>query len=175
MVESLAEVGADLADLAVAEGGVAIESRQARAVDELGGHQRVAVFLAELVKGDDAGMVEPRGGLGLAQDAVGVGRGGLDRLDRDGALQSPIPGLVDGAEAASADAALDQEAVEDERADHCTPRLRRESASSCDILPASWRISPHPGQAGGPGRAAVPNASRSCCGGAWRSAARFCS
>ena len=41
----------------------------------------------------------------------------LDRLDRDRALEAAVPGLVDDAEAAAADAALDQEAVEDEGTD----------------------------------------------------------
>ena len=48
-------------------------------------------------------------------------RAGVDRLDRDGPLEAAVPGLVDDAEAAAADAALDQEAVEDQGADHSTP------------------------------------------------------
>ena len=61
---------------------------------------------------------------------------GLDRLDRDGPLEAAVPGLVDDAEAAAADAALDQEAVENEGTDQSSsPSSRRNSASSCDILP----------------------------------------
>ena len=52
----------------------------------------------------------------------------FDRLDRDRPLEAAVPGLVDRAEAAAADAALDQEAVEYERTDQCTsaasPRIR---------------------------------------------------
>ena len=68
MVERLAEVGADLADLAVAELAVASELVEGGALDQLGDEQRVAVLLAHLVEGDDAGVVEPRRRLGLAQD-----------------------------------------------------------------------------------------------------------
>ena len=115
VVERLAEVGADLADLAVAERAVAVELGEGRAVDQLGDEQGVAVLLAHLVEGDDAGVVEPRGGLRLAQHpAAARGAAGFDRLDRDRALEAAVPGLIDRAEAAAADAALDQEAVEDE-------------------------------------------------------------
>ena len=94
---------------------VAVELGQGRAVDQLGDEQRAAVLLAHLVEGDDPGVVEPRRRLGLAQHpAASLGRPRIDRLDRDRALEATVPGLVDGAEAAAADAALDQEAVEDE-------------------------------------------------------------
>ena len=112
VVERLAEVGADLADLAVAELAVAAELVEGRAVDQLGDEQGAAVLLAHLVEGDDPGVVEARRGLRLAQHPAAAGRAaGVDRLDRDRALQAAVPGLVDRAEAAAADAALDQEAV----------------------------------------------------------------
>ena len=57
------------------------------------------------------GVVEARGGLGLAHDPLAGLAPLLDRLHRDGALEPPVPGLVDDAEPAAADAALDQEAV----------------------------------------------------------------
>ena len=41
----------------------------------------------------------------------------LDRLDRDGALEPAVPGLVDDTEPAAADAALDQKAVKYQGAD----------------------------------------------------------
>ena len=113
VVERLAEIGADLADLAVAERALAAEAGEGRALDQLGDQQRVAVLLAHLIEGDDAGVVEAGGGLGLAQHpAAGLAPCGFDRLDRDRALEPPVPGLVDDAEPAAADAALDQEAVE---------------------------------------------------------------
>ena len=60
-------------------------------------------------------MVEARRRLRLAQHpAAGLAAAGLDRLDRDRPLEAAVPGLVDDAEAAAADAALDQKAVEDE-------------------------------------------------------------
>ena len=67
VVERLAEIGADLADLAVAELALAGEPGQGRAVDQLGDQQRVAVLLAHLIEGHDAGVVEAGRGLGLAQ------------------------------------------------------------------------------------------------------------
>ena len=67
VVERLAEIGADLADLAVAERAVAVELGQRVAVDQLGDEQGVAVLLAHLIEGDDPGMVEPRRRLRLAQ------------------------------------------------------------------------------------------------------------
>ena len=73
----------------------------------------------------------------------------LDRLHRDRALEAPVPGLVDDAEAAAADAALDQEAVEDERTDQCYSQLRRAGPLPAPVAPswekgtvcgASWRF-----------------------------------
>ncbi len=71
VVERLAEVGADLADLAVAERPFAAQPGQGAALDQLGDQQRVAVLLAHLVEGDDARVVESRGRLGLAQAPAG--------------------------------------------------------------------------------------------------------
>ena len=113
--ERLAEVGADLADLAVAEVSGAPAPVEGLAVDELCDEQGAAVLLAHLVEGDDPGMVEARRGLGLAQHAVAAGRpAGIDRLDRDRALEATVPCLVDRAETAAADAALDQKSIQDE-------------------------------------------------------------
>src|SRR4029077_564926 len=84
---------------------------------ELGDQQRVAVLLPHLVEGDDAGMVEPRSRLSLAQHPPSGLAARFDRLDRDGSLEAAVPGLVDDAEAAATDAALDQEAVENKRSD----------------------------------------------------------
>ncbi len=113
MVERFAEVGADLADLAVGEGVLGGAGGQRVALDQLGDEQRVAVLLPHLVEGDDARVVEAGGGLGLAQHAAfAAGAVLVDRLHRDRALEPAVPGLVDGAEPAAADAALDQEAVQ---------------------------------------------------------------
>src|SRR4051794_33492055 len=113
VVERLAEVGADLAYLTVAEGPVAVEAVEGGAVDELGDEQGGAVLLAHLVEGHYPGVVQAGRGLRLAQDPAAVaGTGaGLDRLDRDRPLEPPVPCLVDRAEAAAADAALDEKAV----------------------------------------------------------------
>ena len=92
---------------------VAAELVEGGAVDQLGDEQRAAVLLPHLVEGDDPGVVEP-----APPPAPRAGRGrssspppGVDRLDRDRPLEAAVPGLVDRAEAAAADAALDQEAV----------------------------------------------------------------
>ena len=108
---------------------------QGRALDQLGDEQRVAVLLPHLVEGDDAGMVEAGRGLGLAQDPAAGLAPLLDRLHRDRALEPAVPGLVDDAEAAAADAALDQEPVEHERADHRSPNFAGKGG-----LPAAWRL-----------------------------------
>ena len=67
VVERLAEVGADLADLAVGEHVFAGQAGEGRALDQLGDEQRVAVLLPHLVEGHDAGVVEARRRLRLAQ------------------------------------------------------------------------------------------------------------
>ena len=158
------------------------------AVDQLGDEQRVAVFLADLVQGHDPRVVEPGGGLRLAHRSPLLGAAGVDRLDRDRPLEPSVPGLVDDAEATAADPALDQEAVEDQGADHSTPTFagkgrillphalccgswRYDRASVDTLRPVnllgravSWRTRLYPGRDADRGRAAVPNASRSCCG-----------
>ena len=82
------------------------------AVDQLADQVGPAILLAELVERDDAAVVEPGRGLGLAQDP-GPGLGaGIDHLDRDVALEPAVPGAVDGAEAAAAEPLLDPETIE---------------------------------------------------------------
>ncbi len=88
------------------------EASQGRALDELGHQQRVAVLLAELVESDDAGVVQPRRRLGLAQHPPAGLAPLLDRLHRHRSFEAAVPSLVDDAEAAAADATLDQEPVE---------------------------------------------------------------
>src|SRR4051794_34908336 len=110
VVEGLAEGGADLADLVVGELPPAAEAGGGRALDQLGDEERVPFLFANLMGGEDAGGVERGRGRGLARDA----RAGLplllDRFARAGALGAPAPALVDDAETAAADTALDQEA-----------------------------------------------------------------
>ncbi len=66
VVERLAEVGADLADLAVRQRVFAGQAGEGRALDQLGDEQRVAVLLPHLVEGHDAGVVEAGRRLRLA-------------------------------------------------------------------------------------------------------------
>jgi hypothetical protein len=78
-------------------------ARQRPAFDEL--HRDVGHVLgaAEVVDGDDAGMVQPAGGLGLVAESRGRRAGavvvgvelGADRLQRDGALDVGVEPLVD--------------------------------------------------------------------------------
>ena len=97
--ERVAEVGADLGDVAVGEHpGGRRRLGEGLARDQLGDEDGVAGVLAELVEGDDRRVVEPRRRLGLAQDAVGIG--GLDLLQRDLALEALVVGAVDGAHSA---------------------------------------------------------------------------
>jgi hypothetical protein len=114
VVERLAQIGPDLPDLAVAEASLPGPARQRVAVDQLGDEQRVAVFFADLIEGHDPRVVEAGGGLGLAQHPSLLGAAGVDRLDRDRPLEPAVPGLIDDAEPATADPALDQETVEDQ-------------------------------------------------------------
>ena len=71
-------------------------------------------------------MVEPGGGVGLAQDSLG--RLALDRLDRDPAAEPLVPGAVDGAVAAAADPLADREPSQDALALDHGVRFRRAGA-----------------------------------------------
>ena len=70
----------------------------------------------DVVDGDDVGMVQGAGGLGLLHEpalAVGIGDlvGGKD-LDRDGALELRVAGLEDDAHAAFAQLRLERIATQ---------------------------------------------------------------
>ena len=137
------------------------QAGEGRALDQLGDEQRVAVLLAHLVERDDARMVEPRRRLRLAQHPPAGLAARLDRLDRDGALEPPVPGLVDDAEAAAADAALDQKAVEHEGTDQDSSEF-----AAIPLPPATYSLllggfHSHPGRGAARARHAVPNGSRS--------------
>ena len=143
VIERLTEIGADLADLAVAEVAVAAQAVEGLALDQLGDQQGPAVLLPHLIEGDDAGVVEPGGGLRLAQDAPSPGAARIDRLDGDRALEAAVPGLVDRAEAAAAYAALDQEAVEDREPTNA-PLDFGVRVASCGNPPPEFILSAHP-------------------------------
>ena len=108
-----------------------LSAPQGLALDQLGDQVGAAVLLAELVEGDDAGVVEAGGGLRLAHDPLPGLLARLDHLDRDVALEAGVPGPVDGAEAAAAELALDLEPVEDQCSDQCAIQLRRSGGRSC--------------------------------------------
>ena len=91
VAERVAEVLADLGDVAVGDGALARGAVERLSLDELGDEEGVAVALAQLVQRDDRRVVEARRRLGLAQDAIGAR--GLDLLDRDLALEALVEGL----------------------------------------------------------------------------------
>jgi len=81
--------------------------RQAATLDELHAQVRMAGVGADLVDGQDVGVVEVGGGLGLGAEALQVGRGrpraGQQHLEGDDATQAFLPRLVDDAHAAARD------------------------------------------------------------------------
>ena len=83
----------------------------ATARDVLEAEERQAVVLAHLKDLDNVGVLKPGNGLRLAPEPrqlVGPGRvAGADHLERDGALQGQVPGLVDDAHASAAEHFLD--------------------------------------------------------------------
>ncbi len=83
-------------------GGVA----EAAAGDELHGEERPAVDLANLVDLDDAGVLQPGCGLGLAAEALPFGGAGkdvaADHLEGDDTVEGQLAGPVDDAHAAGA-------------------------------------------------------------------------
>ena len=109
VLERLADVGAELGDVAVAEVALAGELVEGRAGDQLADEQRAVAVDAHLIQGHDPGMVEAGGGLGLAHDAVRVPD--HDLLDGDVALQALVEGAVDRAHPARADALAHAEPV----------------------------------------------------------------
>jgi hypothetical protein len=78
---------------------LADEVGQAGALDQFHGDERLSVHLADLVDGDDAGVMKPRGCLGFGAEAgfeVRSGpRSGEQHLDGNPAVQSALPGFVD--------------------------------------------------------------------------------
>ena len=93
VAERVAEVLADLGDVAVGHSALARDAVERLSLDQLGDQERVAVALAQLIERDDRWVVEASRRLGLAQDAIGAR--GLDLLDRDLALEALVEGLVD--------------------------------------------------------------------------------
>ena len=105
--ERRAEVGPQLGDLAVGELPARGEASHVRALDQLGHQVRAAALATELVEGDDARVVEPGRGVGLAHDSLD--RLALDGLDGDRAAEPLVPGAVDYAVPTAADPLADRE------------------------------------------------------------------
>ena len=109
VVERFADVGADLGDVAVAESVAVDQLPDGRSFNQL--RDQIGAALLEVVfeEGDDSGVVEPGGGLGLALDPVARSGAGFDHLHGHVTLQAVVPGAVDGAETAGAEAFRDLE------------------------------------------------------------------
>ena len=86
--ERLAQVGADLCDLAIVEPARGPQRGERRPGDQLADQERAVASPAEFVESDDPGVVEARRCLRLAQDPGRVG--GVDVLDRDVALEALV-------------------------------------------------------------------------------------
>jgi hypothetical protein len=123
VVERLAEVGPELGDVAVGELAGHAQLAQRYPLHELADEVGMAPVLAELIQGDDPGMVEARRCLRLAQDAPSHVSGDIEHLDRNRALQALVPSPVHGAETPRAEALLYPKAVEDQRAHHSSFRF----------------------------------------------------
>ena len=117
--EGVADGHADLRDVAVGDGAGLHQVGERAAVDELGDEVDRVGVLAELVEGDDAGVVQPRRDAGLARGARGNRLVAVlgDDLDGDLALELLVEGQVDDAEAARSELALELVAVQDEAAE----------------------------------------------------------
>jgi hypothetical protein len=106
-----------------------VEGVQRPSVDELADQHCAAALLAELVQGHDPRVIQASDGLGLAQDAIGVGRG--DLLDRDLALEALVEGAVDGSHAPRADPVEEPESLHHELVGDHVQILRRARLRSC--------------------------------------------
>ena len=91
-------------DVAVGQRGVGLELGQRAPLDELGDEVPAAVLLAGVEERDDALVVEPGDGDGLALGAFRVGAVGGHDLDGDRAPEALVAGGVDGPEATGAEA-----------------------------------------------------------------------
>ncbi len=126
---------------------------EVRPVQQLHGQIELALLAAEVEDGDDVGMVQGRGGLRLALEALHeLVVGGVElghRLDRDVTVERPVVGAIDVAHGSGADLGED-EVLADLLAFHShfqacafgyppTRSRRREVAARC--LPVAGRPS----------------------------------
>jgi hypothetical protein len=116
VAEGPADIEADLRDVAIGELTRRYKLAQRRAPGELADQDRARAIVAELVQGGDPGVIEPRGGLRLAQDPLRVRPG--DLLDRDLALKPLIERAVDDPHASGAEPLEDPEPPQRQLADH---------------------------------------------------------
>ena len=110
-----------LGELLAGERGALDDDVEGFAVDEFGDDVGAFFVHAEIMDGEDVGVLDGGKGHGFAPKAFGAFRiieerfGGIPALDGDKALQLDIPGLEDGAGAARAEGAPDFIAASDQR------------------------------------------------------------
>ena len=127
---------------------------QFHALDQLHRHERHLAALADVVDGDDVGMIQARGGARFLVEAFLVVLAPLaagahvDRLDRERAFEQRVARLVDDAHCAAPEHRLDQIAADGGRL-HCRTGKRIHDPAPC---PRVSRMPPriNPGTAAGP-------------------------
>ena len=112
---------------------------QGVAGDQLHGQEDGAVVVALVEDRDHVGVRELRGGAGLGHEAgrelVVVAQPGVHHLDRDGAVEAQVGGLVDGGHAAAGDPRPDQVAVVEDPAGEVVGRLSWAGSLACWSAP----------------------------------------
>ena len=108
VLEALGDLAADVRRLRRGEPAAGVEQGPQRAArEELEHHERHAGVLAPVVDGDDVGMVQRGGELGLgpepAQEPGVLGEGPVEHLDRDAPAQPDVVGHVHAAARACTD------------------------------------------------------------------------
>ncbi len=128
VAQGLGQLDADLEHHLDAEALLGHQGVERAAVEQLHGDVGITVGHADVVDGDDVGVRERAGGLGLAQEAGGVfavrAQLGLEHLDRQVALDVRVIGAVDVGHGAFADTLADL--VASEQMSH-TPSLSSET------------------------------------------------
>ena len=98
---------------------------QVAALEVLQRHVRRALLAADLIDGDDVGVVEAGGGAGLEEEALGCVAGAeqvrVDHLEGDLASQPGVPGQVDLAESPAPKKSDDREVVDLAPLGQCYP------------------------------------------------------
>ena len=145
--EALGDLTSDVQELARRQRPGGEEVRQGPAFDELHDHVGRGVLLADVVDGDDVGIVEGRGRPRLAFESrqVRAVRGQLRRehLDRDAAVQPRVPRRVNLPHSACAEWRQDFVGAE-------TPSCCESHAAAADSIAADATVAPRSSDTGNP-------------------------